>query len=72
MDLKDMVKMEDDFSLEREEFISASVSLGKGESSDLEAPDVKMEISEPKMKKPVHTIIENVELTRRGSTAGLF
>jgi hypothetical protein len=68
----EMLIMEDDFSFQKEEFISASVTLGKGESSEVEMPKLEITMSEPKLKKTVHTIIENVELTRRGSTAGLF
>lgn len=74
MDLKEeMLKLEDDFALQREDLISAVVSLGEGEAQSIELPHLQIEFSEPKPKKePVHTIIENVELTRRGTTAGLF
>lgn len=66
---EDMLKLEDDFALEREEFISAKVNLGEGEVKNLEMPSLVFQIEQPQLKKSP-TPIENVELTRRGITGG--
>lgn len=71
MKREDLLIMPDDFSLQKEEHISAIVSLGDTHSAKETLPDLEMTFAEPKMKSsPIK--IENAEHTRRGATSGLF